>query len=152
MDAVGYTRLFYDCQEGKTSPEYLRQHQKTVEVFQNLGDEQKAHDILIVPCEFSLRHRGRSVGRAREVFEAAEFGLRAFAIGIMLLTHPEREVQWEQLHVDCSGDELAADVAGDFSAAPVIRFEDGEVRCDADWYDVADGHYGSSSGFVSQSV
>jgi len=52
--------------------------------------EIKHHDILVVPAQFGLRHRGRSVRRVREVMNANEFGLGVFAIGIMLLTHPER--------------------------------------------------------------
>ena len=50
------------------APNLIRQHAKTVKMFQKLGDEQKDHDILVVPCQFGLRHKGRSVCRAREVF------------------------------------------------------------------------------------
>ena len=81
---------------------------------------------------------------------ANEFGLGAFAIGIMLLTHPEREVQWEQLHVDCAGDEFAPDAGGVFSVAPIFRFHVGEVEFGADWFDRADENCGSASAFVSQ--
>src|SRR3989338_2735804 len=86
---IASKRTFYNYRKDQTGPEYLRQHAKTVKMFQKLGDEQKDHDILVVPCQFGLRHKGRSVRRAREVFMANEFGLGAFAIGIMLLTHPE---------------------------------------------------------------
>jgi hypothetical protein len=143
-------RTFYNYREGKTGPEYLRQHAKTVKAFQKLGDEQKGHDILIVPCQFGLRHRGRSVRRAREVMNSVEFGLGAFAVGIMLLTHPEREVQWEQLHVDCAGDEFAPDADGGFSHAPFFGFFDGRVEFSASWCDRARGLCGSASAFLSQ--
>ena len=119
-------------------------------MFQKLGDEQKDFDILVVPAQFGLRHKGRSVRRAREVFTANEFGLGAFAIGIMLLTHPEREVQWEQLHVDCAGDEFAPGADGVFSGAPLFHFDVGRVKFRASWYDRARGLYGSASAFVSQ--
>jgi hypothetical protein len=81
---------------------------------------------------------------------ANEFGLGAFAIGIMLLTHPEREVQWEQLHIDCAGDEFAPDADGDFSCAPLFFFDDGEVKFNARWFAHAYELYGSASAFVSQ--
>ena len=125
---IASKRKFYNYRDGQLGAEYLRQHAKTVKMFQQLGDEQKDFDILVVPAQFGLRHKGRSVRRAREVFAANEFGLGAFAIGIMLLTHPEREVQWEQLHVDCAGDEFAPEADGDFSRAPLFSvFNDGEV-------------------------
>ena len=147
---IASKRKFYNYRDGQLGAEYLRQHAKTVKMFQKLGDEQKDFDILVVPAQFGLRHKGRSVRRAREVFTANEFGLGAFAIGIMLLTHPEREVQWEQLHVDCAGDEFAPDADGDFSVAPIFFFSDGMVRFDAGWYDYASERYGSASAFVSQ--
>ena len=147
---IGSKRKFYNYRDGQLGAEYLRQHAKTVKMFQKLGDEQKDHDILVVPAQFGLRHKGRSVRRAREVFTANEFGLGAFAIGIMVLTHPERLVQWEQLHVDCAGDEFSPDADGDFSGAPIFHFNDGEVKFDAGWYDLAYEYYGSASAFVSQ--
>lgn len=141
---------FYNYRDGQLGAEYLRQHAKTAKMFQKLGDEQKDYDILVVPAQFGLRHRGRSVRRAREVFQANEFGLGAFAVGIMLLTHPEREVQWEQLHVDCAGDEFSPDAGGGFSFAPLFYFRDGKVKFSARWFGDANGLYGSASAFVSQ--
>lgn len=147
---IASKRKFYSYRDGQTGAEYLRQHAKTVKMFQKLGDEQKDFDILVVPAQFGLRHKGRSVRRAREVFTANEFGLGAFAIGIMLLTHPEREVQWEQLHVDCAGDEFAPVADGGFSYAPLFYFNDGKVRFNAGWFGRARGYDGSASAFVSQ--
>lgn len=147
---IASQRKFYNYRDGQLGAEYLRQHAKTVKMFQQLGDEQKDFDILVVPAQFGLRHKGRSVRRAREVFAANEFGLGAFAIGIMLLTHPEREVQWGQLHVDCAGDEFAPDADGVFSSAPIFYFYDGKVRFNANWFDHAYEYYGSASAFLPQ--
>src|SRR5690606_10525533 len=92
LDLINQTRngAFYNYREGELGPTQLRQSTKSVSVFQKLDDEQKEQDILVVPAQFGIRHRGRSVRRAREVMNANECGLGAFAIGIMLLTHPER--------------------------------------------------------------
>jgi len=147
---IGSKRKFYNYRKGQTDPKHLRQHAKTMKMFQKLGDEQKNHDILVVPAQFGFRHRGRSVRRAREVFLANEFGLGSFAVGIMVLTHPERLVQWEQIHIDCAGDEFSPDADGDFSHAPLFRFGGGEVGFGADWYGRAYGHYGSASAFLLQ--
>lgn len=147
---IASKRKFYNYRDGQLGAEYLRQHAKTVKMFQKLGDEQKDFDILVVPAQFGLRHKGRSVRRAHEVFMANEFGLGAFAIGIMVLTHPEHLVQWEQLHVDCAGDEFAPCADGDFSGAPIFYFDVGEVGFSARLCVDASRLYGSASAFVSQ--
>lgn len=144
---IASKREFYDYSFGWIA-ECLRQHAKTAKMFQKLGDEQKDYDILVVPAQFGLRYRGRSVRRAREVFQANEFGLGAFAIGIMLLTHPEREVRWEQLHVYCAGDEFAPAGFGSFSSAPLFGFAEDTVCFDAYWFGNVYEHYGSASAFL----
>jgi len=150
---IASKREFYDYRDGRLGAEYLRQHAKTAKMFQKLGDEQKDHDILVVPAQFGLRYRGRSVRRAREVFQANEFGLGAFAVGIMLLTHPEREVRWEQLHVDCAGDEFAPGGFGSFSSAPLFGcFAVDRVCFDAYWFGSVYEHYGSASAFLSSDL
>ncbi|MDA3802991.1 MAG: hypothetical protein PF488_03830 [Patescibacteria group bacterium] len=124
LDLIKQTRIdvFYNCREGLLGPQYLRQSQKSSKAFQKLGDEQKDYDILIVPAQFGLRYRGFSVRRALEVMNASEFGLGAFAIAIMILTHPERLQHDNDLWIDCAGD---ADSG--FSSAPYFWYRDGEV-------------------------
>jgi len=153
LDMIKQTRggKFYNYRDGQLGPERLRQTAKTASVFQKLGDEQKDHDILVVPAQFGIHHRGRSVRRAREVFASNESGLGAFAIGIMLLTHPERLQHYDDLWIDCSGDEYDdpdSDVR--FDDAPFFYFYDGEVKFDASWFAYASDNYGSASGFVPQ--
>src|SRR3989344_5429224 len=150
---IGSKRKFYNYRDDQLGSDHLRQHAKTAKMFQKLGDGQKDHDILVVPAQFGLRHRGRSVRRAREVFMANEFGLGVYAVGIMLLTHPEREVQWEQLHVDCAGDEFNVSVSAVcFGRALYFNFDDDRVGFDAG--DVSDAYVDcdSASGFLPQQL
>jgi hypothetical protein len=154
LDAIKKARngKFYNYRDGQIVNERLRQSAKTEAVFQKLVDEQKDHDILVVAAQFGLRHRGRSVRRAREVMQANECGLGAFAVGIMILTHPERLQHLDDLWIDCSGDEFDDPDADDrFDHAPIFNFYDGRVKFGTDWYGSADGHYGSVSAFVPQS-
>jgi hypothetical protein len=92
LDMIKKTRdgKFVNYREGQLGSERLRQTAKAVEMFQKLSKEQRGYDVLVVPAQFGIWHRGRSVRRAREVFFSNEFGLGAFANGIMLLTHSER--------------------------------------------------------------
>jgi hypothetical protein len=111
---------------------------------------QKDHDILVVAAQFGLRHRGRSVRRAREVMNASEFCLGAFAIGIMLLTHPERLKHYDDLWIDCAGDEFSYGGDGQFGNAPCFSFDDVWVEFDTNFVVGANGSYGSASASVSQ--
>jgi len=147
---IASKRKLYNYREGALGADYLREHAKTVKMFRTLAAQQKDHDILVVGGKFGLRHRGRSVRRAREVFTTGEFGLGAFAVGIMLLTHPEREIQWEQLHVDCAGDEYSPVADGKFDKAPLVNFSGGEVKFSAGWFGSAFEYYGSASAFLAQ--
>ena len=141
---------FCNYRDGKLGSRYLRQSAKSVKAFQKLGLEQKDHDILVVAAQFGLRHRGRSTRRAREVMNASEFGLGAFAIGIMLLTHPERLMNYDDLWIDCAGDDYACDGDGRFGGAPCFSFDGGGVGFGTDDVTNARGNYGSASASVSQ--
>ena len=147
LDLIKQTRngAFYNYRDGELGPDQLRQSAKAKSMFQKLGDEQKDQDILVVPAQFGIRHRGRSVRRAREVMNENECGLGAFAIGIMLLTHPERLQHYDDLWIDCAGDEFAPRAGGDFSGSPCFWFDDGRVRFGASDVGDAIDYFGSAS-------
>lgn len=141
---------FYNWREGSTGPNRLRQHRRTQACLEKLYDQQGWHDILVLPAQFGLRHRGRSVRRAREVMSANEFGLGAFAVGIMLLTHPERLMHDDDLWIDCAGDEYDdPNAVGEYSFAPFFYFRDGHIKFDTFWAHHARFHFGSASGFLT---
>lgn len=147
LDLIKQTRngAFYNYREGQLGSNQLRQSTKQVAMFQKLGDEQNGHDILMMPAQFGIRHRGRSVRRAREVMNANECGLGAFAIGIMLLTHPECLQHYDDLWIDCAGDEFAPRADGGFSESPYFEFDGGGVKFDSLDVGLAYGRYGSAS-------
>lgn len=154
LDAIKEQRSgkFYNYRENQLGPDQLRQSAKSVEVFQTLSNEQKDYDILVVAAQFGIRHRGRSVRRAREVMldNGNEFGLGAFAIGIMILTHADRLQNVDDLWLDCAGDEFAPDADGDFSDAPYFGFDVGGVEFGTQWTVNASDYYGSVSAFIPQ--
>jgi hypothetical protein len=149
LEMIESKRSFHNYCWRQLGASFLRQNAKTARAFEKLGNEQQDRSILVVPAQFGLRHGGRSVHRAREVFSENEFGLGTFAVGCMLLTHPEREERWQQLHVECAGDEFCTLGDDNFGNVPVFFFSDERivftVRCGADV------HFGSVSGFLSAS-
>lgn len=150
LDLIGKTRTFHNYRKGNLGPKYLRLSERTATALMMLGERQKG-DFLLIPAQFGRSHRGRSVRRVREsIGNSNEFGLGSFIVGCMILSHPKRLVQWEQLHIDCPGDEYSPDADAVFSHAPLFHFLDGRVGFDAGWVDGAGEHYGFASGFVSQ--
>ena len=141
---------FRNYRKGQLGPQYLRQHARTVKMLQAVGEQQRDQDMLVLPAQFGLRHRGRSVRRARAVFTTNECGLGAFATGIMLLTHPERLQQLDDLWIDCAGNEYAPGADGKFSEAPYFGFLDGRVVFGAGRVADAFWDYGSASAFPPQ--
>lgn len=143
------SRSFYNYRNGEIVPNKLRQHARTMDFLEHLESEQQG-DILIIAVQYGMRHRGKSVRRARETFAGNEFGLGAFAIGCMALSHPERYVRWEELDTDCAGDEFAPNADGDFSESPFFYFVGDELRFGASAVSFASVRYGSVSAFVPQ--
>ena len=146
---IAESRKFYNYREGKITPEHLRLTARAAHAFEQIVETQKG-DILIVACQLGMRHRGRSVRRAREVFVTNEFGLGSLAVGSIVLTHPERLVRSSELDMDCPGDEFSPGADGDFSLAPIFVFSGDGAGFDASFVNGADGRYGSASGFLSQ--
>jgi hypothetical protein len=142
---------FYNYREGQIDAKHLRQSARSEAVWKKIMEAQNDADILIVPIQFGLRHRGRSVRRALEVMSGIEFGLGAFAVGCMLLVHPNRLQNYDDLWIDCSGDEWSPGGDGEFSGAPYLRFLGGRVEFGASGVSGAGGHCGAASGFFPQS-
>ena len=148
-EKVAATRKFYNYRNGEITVEHLRAHARAVSALDLIAETQKG-DILIIAAQLGMRHRGRSVRRAREVFMANEFGLGSIVIGSIALTHPERFVRSEELDVDCSGEEFSPGGNGAFSEAPVWCFSGDGVEFDTEDVDYACAGFGSASGFLSQ--
>ncbi|MFA6338797.1 MAG: hypothetical protein WCW87_01945 [Candidatus Paceibacterota bacterium] len=108
LKLVAHRLKLQNCCEGSLGSRYLRQCSQTAKMFQRLGDQQKGYDILVVPAQFGFKYRGYSVESVRNNLEDNEFPLGVFAVACMLLTHPKREIQDNQLHVDCAGDEYCS--------------------------------------------
>jgi hypothetical protein len=146
---IAGSRKFYNWRYSEVTPNRLRVHARTVHALDLIAENQPG-DILIVAAQLGMRHRGESVRRARETFTSGEFGLGSLAVGSIVLVHPERLVRWEELDMDCSGDEFVPDAARGFDRAPYFEFLGGEVEFGAYWIDYSSDGCGSVSGFLPQ--
>ncbi|MBU2509529.1 MAG: hypothetical protein ABH820_00050 [Patescibacteria group bacterium] len=135
---------FYDYTGGKVGPNRLRLHEPTVKVIQKLEADIPG-DVLVIPVQTGLLHRGKSPRRARVRFQFNEFGLDSFSVGCILLTHPDRLKDSKGLWIDCPGAEFAPTAGSDFSPVPCWLWHDGELGFHWFWHDSVHECYGSAS-------
>jgi hypothetical protein len=140
---------FFNYRKGRLGADVLRQHEKTTRTFQALAERQGMPDILVVPAQFGLRHAGRSIRRARDLFAPDEFGLGALDVAAMLLTHPNRLMQNEDLWPDCAGDEYDdKDRPERYGRAPRFIFDGGQEEFGTHWINRPEDTDGSVSAFL----
>ncbi len=149
LSKIAGSRNFYNYREGEITPDRFRMNARTAHAMSLIMANQKS-DILIVPGQFGMRHRGRSVHRAREVMTYPEFGFGSVAVGSMLLTHPERLVAYDDLWIDVPGDEFSPRSDGLSPGAPIVIFHADQVRFDTRVAGPAYGYCGSASGAIPQ--
>lgn len=150
LDKIAESRAFTNWRSGQITKDRLRQRAKDKEMLAVVEASQPG-DIVIIEAQLGKRHGGRSVRRARAVFLGNEFGLGAFHVGCVVLTHPKRLQKWEELDMDCPGDEFDETDSDDrFDRAPFFHCDGGEVKFDTFVVSGARDGCGSVSGFPPQ--
>ena len=127
---------------------YLRQSERCKLAEKILADQQQGQDFYVLAAQFGLRHRGCSARRARVAMAGNEFGLGAFAVACMLLTHPERLSSEETLMIDCGGDEYSCGGNCTFDRVPLFDFGLAGVEFSIFYEDRSRNLWGTPSGFL----
>ncbi len=149
LKVLASTRTLYNYREGKLGSQYLKQQDRSI-VMHNALKAQQVGDIIIVQSQFGLRHRGKSTRRAIETFLPNEVGHGWFSGASMMLTHPKREVCWEQLHTDLPGDKYSPGGDGVFSRAPDFSFGYGQLGAGTLKVEDVHAQFGSASFVLPQ--
>jgi hypothetical protein len=79
---------------------------------------------------------------------ANEFGLGAFALGCMLITHPERLSDINTLMIDCSGDEYSLRADTIYDRVPLFDFDLGGMEFSIFYEDRALDLWGTPTAFA----
>ena len=105
-------------------------------------------DYIVLWAQFGSLHRGESCRRTRVSYAPNEFGLGAFAVTFMLLTHPERlSSQSVSLDIACPGDECP-NIEGELCYVPVVR-RSSEIELRSTYHGGSnETHLGSATAFV----
>jgi hypothetical protein len=137
---------------GKVGEKFLRQTERSKLAEKIMTEQQGGNDILVVPAQAGMLHRGCSARRTRSSLAGNEFGLGMFSIGCILLTHPERLSSADTLMIDCGGDEYS--VRGDYSfdRVPLFDYDIGGVEVSIFYEDRARNLWGTPTGFLYKMV
>ncbi|MGD0294292.1 MAG: hypothetical protein ABSB30_10585 [Terracidiphilus sp.] len=148
LEVLATRRKFQNRIIGRLGPTYLRQSERSMLAEKILADQQQGQDFMVVAAQFGMLHRGCSARRARVVMAGNEFGLGAFAVACMLLTHPERLSAEDTLMIDCGGDEYS--VRGDitFDRVPLFDFDISGIEFSIFYEDRSRNLWGTPSGFL----
>lgn len=150
LAVLGNTRKLTNYLEGRVNSDRFRRTKRTEEMLAKLSELQGNPEILIMPGQFGKRHAGRSSVRcARYVIGGTqnEFGLGVYEVAVMLLTHPERLVHYDNLWIHCPADDY--DHGGIWGrVSPSFHFVGDQVLCNA--FTLGIRHRGSASAFVPQ--
>jgi hypothetical protein len=145
------SRKYYDWLGVRLKdPQHYHLSRSSEQAMQRLGEEQEGYGLLILPAQFGLRHRGRSVSRVRSLLAENEFGLDVFTVTVMLLTHPQRFQHRDDLGIDCPGNEYSPNADDRYCQAPSFNYN-GEGRIAFGTRDIlgtAHEFIGAATGFL----
>lgn len=149
FDKIAELRPFYNFRNGEIDSKHMRLHPRTLTAFKQIAETQKG-DILIVPLQLGLRHRGKSIRLADEDIAVGtnEFGLDILSGVSVALVHPERFVRWEALHMDLPGTKWSLSGGGEFAYSAYLGFSVEKLEFDYGHLDDPDDNCGSASGFL----
>jgi hypothetical protein len=152
LEILTSKRRFSNRIIGKLGETYLRQTERSKLAVTILGEQQEGSDILVVGAQAGMRHRGSSARRTRVSMAGNEYALGVFAIGCILLTHPERLSTGDALMIDCGGDEYS--VRGDytFDRVPLFDYDMAGIEFSIFYEDRARNLWGTPTGFLYKLV
>lgn len=108
----------------------IRQDPYTSKSLKKMEMKQRG-DIIIVAAQFGINHCGKSVYSVKNNFTEFEFGLGAFQVLCMGLTHPERYSEWNELDTSCPGDVLILENSKKIGAPIIFLNSDKKLLFDA---------------------
>lgn len=136
---------FQNYGTGELGPNYIRLELRgrvALEAIQSTTDM----DAYIAPVSYGKRWARNTLSprNARETaLLAKELAQGVVQIGCHLIGQPGRLVAYEDLSLDCSGDEYNWDADGEWSHCPYFDFSGGALEFSADWAVDAREDYGS---------
>lgn len=143
------SRNFYAYLPGGISKERLRILPSTLRGLGQIENSQKG-DILVIPAQLGLKHRGESPSLAKDTYSPNEYGLDSFSLCAILLTHPERLAGWNELGIECPGNVFDYYKSGLFTHTPTYSLRGTGVRAYHLWNWDGYANYGSATFYAPE--
>ena len=153
LELLGKSRIFQNCREGELDEKHLRLKKETADILAKL-EAKTPGDYLVIPFQFGLKHRGRSIRRPIGCFAAKELGFGPFELAALLLTHQDRITGTNHFYIDCAGCEYSLSADGVFVACLYFYWvsSDGHLVLDDCALNNGNKQWGYASGFFQTSV
>jgi hypothetical protein len=148
IDVLAEKRKFSNRIIDRLGTAFLRPTERSALAEKIIAGQQPECDILVVAAQFGLLYRGCSARRARVLMATNEYALGAFALGCLLLTHPERLSHIDTVMLDCGGDEYSLRGDGAFDRVPLFDYDIGGIEFSAFYEDRARNLWGTPTAFV----
>lgn len=101
-------------------PERLREERRKTDAMTSIATAQAGHDVLVVPAQLGILHRGRSTRRACAVMEDNEFPLGVYETAFILHLHLNRLEHRFDLAMQCGGDVYRTGDSRKFDRTPEL--------------------------------
>lgn len=138
---------FLNHRKGELTEAYVRLYADVRERLEKLESEAPG-DVLVLPVSLGKLYAGWSARAARwEALDQDQLPLGAAHVACLLLVMPERLTAYEQLWLDCPGDEYDWGAGGRWSCSLGFNFYDDQLRLGAGVACFAFGRCGSVVAF-----
>lgn len=106
-------------------------------------------DVLVLAFDFGNLYAGRSPRNTRwEALNRNQLPLVTAQVGCLLLIMPDRLTAYEQLSINCSGDEWDWSAVDSWTSCPYFSFYDGKLQFSAGYANDPHGCFGSAVAFL----
>ena len=147
---IGQSRRFTNYRDRQLGPDDLRINAETRALLEMLESETPS-DCLVLSFSFGNDYAGFSVRNARwETLHSNQLPLGAAQVGSLLLAMPDRLTHYDDLWLDCPGDEYDWSRDGKWTNYPYFDFCDGGVKFNTDWSNDAHSNSGSVAAFLGK--
>lgn len=146
LDELKASRLFYNYLEGQIDEAHIRETKEKVKGMKKVTK----NGVVTIEVQLGQKWKGKSVADLRKLYTEGEIGLGAYEVLTILLISPEILQKYEDLLLDCPGDEFDYAVSHvRFGHAACLRFRGG-LEFGTGGVSRAGESFGSVSGFVPQ--